>query len=182
MVSALHPSETAKLLPKARSPRARVSGPPSMEEIRQWIIKGKFDDAERALRRRLTDNPRDMAVLRLLAICQRKSGQSTRAVETYRRIIANGNGEDQNAARSKAGVILQDQLGRHGEAAHLFESYLRAPPGLRSNTLEARMRLAKSLKKTNQSAAYKRMLGVIVKEHGGTEAAIQAAKELEALR
>ena len=154
----------------------------SLETIRQWIVMGRLESATGALKKRLASTPGDIATLKLFAVCERKSGRPERAVEIYRRIINSGAPGEQNLARFKAGIILQDQLGRQGEAAHLFETYLQTPPAMRSNTVEARMRLARSYKTTNRHGEYKQMLETIVREHGGTEAAVKAAKSLEALR
>jgi thioredoxin-like negative regulator of GroEL len=160
---------------------ALSSGAITVDDIKRWIIDGQFPKAERAINARLTKKPNDVESLQLLAACMRKAGKYQAAVVAYQKIIKAGNSVEQNQARFKAGAILQDRLGKHEDAVRYFDEYLAKPGSLRPNTVEARMRLARSFHAVGRDKQYRDLLALIVREHGGTEAAVKAGKQLEAL-
>jgi hypothetical protein len=161
--------------------RKEPSPEPSLVAVKQWILNGEFERSEEVLHRRLAKNPRDMAARQLLAASQRKSGRPKEALKTYKKIIADGSPREQNRARFRAGVILQDQLGQHEAAISMFDAYLAETADRRTNAAEARMRLAKSHEAKGNLTRYEQILRVVVKEHGGTQAAERAGRELERL-
>ena len=157
-------------------------GPASLAEIQAWIIGGQLEKAERALRARLARKPNDVKALNLWAACTRKAGRYQNTLKAYERLIRNTSASEQNQARFKAAALLQDRLGNHGAAVSYLKAYLNAPASQRSNTVEARMRLARALHALGRNGEYRSLLELIVREHGGTEAAVQASRRLEALR
>lgn len=158
-----------------------VDGAGSLDEIKDWIISGELQKSERALTAYLRKDPTDAEATALLASCMRKAGKYDQAVNAYKQMMSVGTPVEKNQARFMAGALLQDRLGRHQEAVRYFEAYLDEAPAVRANTVEARMRLAQSLHALGRDTEYRNLLTVIVREHGGTEAAVKAAHALEAL-
>ncbi len=182
--------DSDEVLKTEQSPGGRVpsnprqpqkAAPPDLDTVKQWILEGDFTRSEEALTRRLAKTPDDTATLALLAVCQRKSGHPRQAVQTLKQVIEVASPAERNRARFKAGVILQDQLGRDAEAVVLFDDYLEDRNDKRANDAEARIRLAKSLKRCGDLKRYEQVLRKVVALHGGTEAAEQAGRELEQL-
>jgi tetratricopeptide (TPR) repeat protein len=170
----------APLTVSRRSPK-RSSQAPSLELIREWILNASYGRAEKALKQRLSSDPRDTTALSLLAICQQKWGHPEQAVKTYERLVVLGSPEERNRARFRAGVILQERLGRHDRAIAMFEAYLKERGDRRANAAEARLRMAKSFRRQGDHRRYEQVLRQIVEEHGGTEAAKQAVQALKHL-
>lgn len=160
---------------KHRGPRA-ASAPP-LTEIRQWVLDGEYDRAEEELKQRVSRAPRSGATLELLAACLRKQGKFEEAADAYVTLTGRASPVGQARARFKAGVIYQQHLNRHKEAVSMFRAYLSAPPAARPNTVEARMRLARSLRQLGMTGPYRVVLQTIVTEHKGSDAA-QKAKQL----
>ncbi|MBN2714470.1 MAG: tetratricopeptide repeat protein [Deltaproteobacteria bacterium] len=149
----------------------------SVQQIEQWIIQKQYQKAHSALQRKLKANSSDRTVIDLLATCYRKQGKYRRASEMYSKLTAMGSPADMNSARYKLSVIYQEYLGDHGIAVDILKTYLSAAPGDRPNTLEARLRLANSLKHLGRSAEYRQTLQTIISAHPGTRGA-EKAKQL----
>jgi TolA-binding protein len=155
------------------------SGAGDLETLKKWIVAGRIDEAMVALGARVNASPTDAAAWSLLADCHRKRGRYRDAVEAYRRIVAHGSDAEANRARFKAGVLLQEQLGRHQQAAQLFFDYRRSAGG--SLRAEAGLRLARSLIRLDRLEEAGRVLEEIVTRHAGSPGARQASEMLEGL-
>ncbi len=154
----------------------------SIDEIRQWAVDGKHQKAARALKLYLVRKPNDVEALNLTADCMRKLGEYKEALNAYSKIIQVGSAVEKNRARFRAGAVLQDRMNKPLEAAKFFEEYLSKPSELRPNTVEARMRLANCMQSAGRDRQYRELLALIVKEHGGTDAAKKAKQKLDTLK
>jgi TolA-binding protein len=150
----------------------------SLGDIEQWILSKQFVKAERALKRRLKAIQDEPSSLNLLATCYRKQGKYKQAATEYERLATVGGVVSQNRARYTLSVIYQEKLGAHERAVEHLESYLDAPKDARPNTLEARLRLARSLKQLGRLVAYRQTLESIVASYPGTQAADKAKQLL----
>lgn len=157
--------------------RMNIPDGPGLERIEQWILQKQYAKAKSALQRKLKINSSDRAALNLLATCYRKQGKYNRAAEIYGKLTAMGSAAAMNRARYKLSVIYQENIGDHATAVEILKTYLTAAPKARPNTIEARMRLASSLRRLGRSAEYRRTLEAIVSAHPGTRSA-QKAKQL----
>jgi ferric-dicitrate binding protein FerR (iron transport regulator) len=140
---------------------------------RHLVAGGRHAEAERSLAGRLAAVPGDAEAWMLLADCQRNQGRWQAAVDAYERVALLGRDASKaNRARFLAGSVLQDRLGRHAEAAGLFEEHLaNGGGGLRA---EAMLRLAVSLRETGAGARARALLDEIVRNHPGTPSALRA--------
>ncbi len=147
-------------------------------EWREWIIRGRLGEAERAIATHLQRAAADKEAWSLLADCRRKSGDYRGAVVAYRQVIALASAAEANQARFRAGKLLQDKLGSHGEAIDLFENYVRSKSGNNMLEAEALLRLARSYGATGRVARARELLAKVAEEHSGTAAAAQARRML----
>ena len=118
----------------------------------------------------------------LLADCRRKAGKYNDALETYKKLMMIAGEKQANRARFKAAVLTQEQLGNHYGAATLFEEYLSSNQGSPLLRAKAKVRLARSLIALGEKTRAKRLLEQVIREHGGSSAAIQAREILDRLR
>lgn len=153
----------------------------TLDEIKQLILSQAYGPAEKALRDRLKNSPKESATLELLAIKQHRSGNPQKAVSTYEEIIRYGSPIEKNRARFRAGSILQDRLNNHPKAIRMFQAYLNDPDVRQKNAAEVKLRMAKSYQKMGNMQKYRQILRRIVEEHGGTEAAEKAGGALNLL-
>lgn len=162
---------------KIGNPNRSIKDDLALTNIEQWILRTQYTKARFALQRRLKIDPTDRAALDLLATCYRKQGDYTRAAEVYGKLTSMGNAAAQNRARFKLSVIYQENIGDHLAAVSTLRAYLAAPPMARPNTLEARLRLARSLRRIGRIAEYRQTLETVVSAHPGTQGA-EKAKQL----
>ena len=153
----------------------------SLDAVKAWILEGDYPKAESALARRLKKEPSDTASRMLLATCYSKSGAYENAVRSLQTAIETGTPAEQNRARFKAAQLYREKLGRNDEAVRMLDAYLKTTPGLRPNTLEAKVRLARSLFDLGDRTRGRTVLHDIIEHHGGTEAAADAKQQLDRL-
>ncbi|MBW2276221.1 MAG: FecR domain-containing protein [Deltaproteobacteria bacterium] len=149
----------------------------SIATWREWVIQGRFDEAEYELESHLSRNASDAAAWSLLADCRRKTGRWGKAVEAYRHVFEHGSPNEANRARFVAGTILQDRLGDSRAAAELYGDYL-ASSGRKPLAAEVLVRRARCLVDLGRRAAAIGLLEQVVEQHGGSSAAIKARKIL----
>jgi TolA-binding protein len=147
------------------------------EEIEALVVSGNCAEAMSDLERRLADDPTNGRMWRLLASCRRKTGDLAGAVAAYRKVIQHGSPAMAAAARFRAGVILQDRLGRPGEAAALFEEYLTSK-GPKQLSAEAWLRLGRAWWAVGKHDQARGAFEKVVERHGGTAAAVEARELL----
>ena len=123
--------------------------------------------------------PDDSEALMLLATAQKKSSQYNDAYQTYRKVTALSGTPLVNQARYLAGELAQNHLGRHDQAAELFESYLSHATKHSPNRPEAKLRLAKALLNLSQTDRAKVVLQEIIQEYGRTSVANRARNLLD---
>ncbi|MCP4674252.1 MAG: tetratricopeptide repeat protein, partial [Deltaproteobacteria bacterium] len=121
--------------------------------------------------------PRDHRAWSLLAHCLRKKGKWREAAAAYREVIAIAPEAQANRARFKAGVVLQDKLGRHREAIVTFDEYLEMA-GAKSLEVEAKIRLARSYSAIGDKGRARKILEDVVSHHGGAAGAAKAKQML----
>lgn len=153
--------------------------PMGIEQWRQWVLEGKLQEAEKALRGYLKRHPIDTDAMSLLADCLRKAGKHAASVATYKNIIAVAPSSQANRARFKAGVVMQENLGDHFGAAIIFEEYLATKKGSPLLTAKAMVRLARSLIELRERDRARKLLDQVISNHSGTSAAIKAREILE---
>ncbi len=149
---------------------------------RQWVLEGRLTEAEDALHRHLKSHSIDTEAMSLLADCRRKAGKYNDALETYKKLMMIAGEKQANRARFKAGVLMQEQLGNHYGAANLFEEYLASNQGSPLLRAKATVRLARSLVALGEKARAKKLLDQVMRNHGGSSAAIQAREILDGLK
>jgi len=163
---------------RAGSPRAGRRGPGDpLATWREWVIQGRYDEAEYELAAHLAGHASDTAAWSLLADCRRKAGRWGGAVEAYRRVFQLAEPGEANRARFIAGTILQDRLGDPSAAAALYADYL-SSPSTKPLAAEALVRRARCLLSTGRRADAVELLERVVDLHGGTTAAIEARRLL----
>ncbi len=149
--------------------------------FRAWIITGRYDDASGGLTEWLSERPKDQAAWSLLADCHRKAGKWERAVEAYGRVIALTPPERANRARFLSGVIFQDQLERHDEAAAMFEQHLETDQSTSPQRTAATLRLARTYIALGRTERARRLLEDVVTIASDTPSGQRAAALLEQL-
>ncbi|MCP4674126.1 MAG: tetratricopeptide repeat protein [Deltaproteobacteria bacterium] len=163
---------------KRRSKAARTG---SLSKWRDWIVHGRLDEAERAIVAHLQKSGKDKAAWSLLADCRRKAGDYRGAIGAYRKVIALAPTTEANKARFRAGKILQDRLGAHGEAIKLFEDYVDSKSSSKVLKAEALLRMARSHRSMGRITRARVLLKEVAKGHSGTAAAEQARRILKEL-
>ncbi len=158
---------------------AKGSKPDQMGRWRTWIIEGRYQEASQEIVRHLADHESDRAGWSLLADCHRKAGEWALAVEAYTRVIALASDGKARRARFLAGVILQDQLNEHDEAAEMFERYLDARQGKSQIRATVMVRLSKSYVVLGRTEKARRLLDEVLVVAPGTRAADSAKVLLE---
>ncbi len=151
-------------------------------ELSHWqqlIIDGNNKEAAQLIQSYLMAIPDDCDALMLLATAQKKSSQYNDAYQTYRKVIALSETPLVNQARYLAGELAQNHLGRHDQAAELFESYLSHATKRSPNRPEAKLRLAKALLNLRQTDRAKVVLHEIIQEYGRTSVANRARNLLD---
>lgn len=151
----------------------------SLKKWRRWVIDGRYAEAEKALVAYLRKAPQDIDAWWLLADSRRKSGNWDGAVEVYRRIVGQAPPNRANMARFRAGAILQDKLGRQGEASRMFKEYLRAEAVGKTLEAEAMVRLGASLAALGRKGEAVALLEEVVDRYGGSSAAGKARQMLD---
>jgi len=150
-----------------------------LETWRTWVLAGRYDDAERALTAHLAQKPNDSGALVLLANCRRKVGRWRGAVTAYERLIRLAAPSRANMARFKAGVLYQERLGEHANAAELFEGYLRATSDCKPLESEAMLRLGKSLLALGRTKRAEAVLENTAARQDGSSASLKARELLK---
>jgi TolA-binding protein/anti-sigma factor RsiW len=166
--------------PPRERPSRSGSAAGSFETWREWIIQGRFDEAEHALADHLRTHPGDGRAWSLLADGRRKAGRWQSAVQAYRSVIENASAGEANRARFMAGTILQDRLGNHAAAADLFAEYA-SSTGQSPLRAEAQVRRARCLIDLGRETEAVRLLENVIEKHAGTSAAIKARRLLDRL-
>ncbi len=146
---------------------------------RTWVLAGRYDDAERALTAHLAQKTNDSEALVLLANCRRKAGRWRASATAYERLIRVAAPSRANMARFKAGVLYQERLGEHANAAKLFESYLRATSDRKPLESEAMLRLGKSLLALGRTERAEAVLKKTAARRDGSPASLKARELLE---
>jgi TolA-binding protein len=152
------------------------------KELSHWqqlIIDGNNSEAAQLIQSYLMTIPNDSEALMLLATAQKKDSQYNDAYRTYRKVIALSGTPLVNQARYLAGELAQNHLGRHDQAAELFESYLSHATKRSPNRPEAKLRLAKALLNLTQTDRAKVVLHEIIQEYGRTSVANRARNLLD---
>ncbi|MCP4674532.1 MAG: tetratricopeptide repeat protein [Deltaproteobacteria bacterium] len=162
---------------KQRRRPARVSK--DISTWQQWVLEGRLDEATRALHAYLGENPGDVPAWFLLADCQKRAKNYPGAVTSYRAVITHSSGRAANTARYRAGVILQENLRNHDEAAGMFERFLDETKAGHHLSAEAMLRLADSLHATGRTELANTLLEEIVNRYQASEPAAKALKRLE---
>ncbi len=180
---AIHPDEGSK---DSASASAELilpeKTPQGMELWRQWVLQGRFAEAEGSLTKHLADHPVDPEAYSLLADCQRKAGRYAEAVETYKKLTAIASDNQANRARFMAGVLMQENLKNHLGAAAIFDEYLSTGKGTPILRAKASVRLASSLIEVGELERAKRLLSRIADDYRGTSIGIQAKEMLDKIR
>jgi hypothetical protein len=149
---------------------------------REMILQGRLQEAEQGLITHLKEKPGDVEGWQLLATCQRKSERWAQSVTSYRKVMALGTTTQANEARLRAGIVLQDKLGRHEEAISLLREYIANAASSNPLRADAKLRLAESLLETGQKAEAARILDEIAEQDGQTPASDRARRILERVR
>jgi tetratricopeptide (TPR) repeat protein len=144
--------------------------------IRQWLIDGDTERAERALRARIAGSPRDAMAWWLLGETRRRSGRPREAVEAYERVIALGRADEANRARYQAALLLEERLSDVDGALALYRAYLAASP--RPVEAAAQLRLGRLLRARGESA-WRGTLEDLVRMHAESPEAEQARRLLD---
>jgi ferric-dicitrate binding protein FerR (iron transport regulator) len=171
----------AALLPPPLPPAARrpppSSDPPGREQGRVLLLAGRLPEAETVLRGVLGREADDAEAWSLLADTLRKAGRHAEAVTAYARATSLA-GPQANRARFLSATLLQDRLGRPAEAATLLRAYLSATSAETSLQAEALGRLGRAELAQGRRGEAERILRRLVRDHGGTAAAVQARQLL----
>jgi tetratricopeptide (TPR) repeat protein len=181
------PVETETGAAATSTPRPAADDPPAAaEEVEgldtweRWIVEGELARAEQAIGAHVAAHPIDHRAWAALGHCRRKASKWAGAVSAYLEAARVGPASSANQHRFRAGTLLQDRLGRHSQAAQVFEEYLRHP-GAGSLRLDVELRLARAYLATGRRGAARQILERIAGQHAGTAAAVKAGKLLEEL-
>ena len=150
-----------------------------LETWRTWVLAGRYDDAEKALTAHLAQKTNDSEALVLLANCRRKAGKWRASATAYERLIRVAAPSRANMARFKAGVLYQERLGEHANAAELFEGYLRATSDRKPLESEAMLRLGKSLLALGRTRRAEAVLKETAARQDGSPASLKARELLK---
>jgi tetratricopeptide (TPR) repeat protein len=164
-------SPTEPLLPEKAAP--------GMDLWRQWVLQGRFGEAESALAGYLTEHPVDPEGYSLLADCQRKAGKYADAVETYKKLTVFASENQANRARFMAGVLMQENLKNHLGAAAIFDDYLSTGKGTPILRAKASVRLASSLIELGEFDRARQLLRRIADDYSGTSIGVEARDMLD---
>jgi hypothetical protein len=159
--------------------RRAVAQRRDLESWRQWVLQGRYVEAESALIARVHLAPRDTEARSLLGDCQRKAGEWPAAVATYRGVIAQGDSASANRARFLAATILAEKLNDPAAAVPLLRQYLQQGAQLRPLEAAATVRLARSLLLVHEDAEARALLEKVIRDHEGSAAAAEARALLE---
>jgi len=163
---------------KATPPKTVALSTPG--ERRDWerlIIDGRQGEASVKIRRHLKTAPNDTLAWSLLADCEKRSGNWSSAVASYRNIMDRGNRSEAATARFQAAVLLQDKLGRQSDAAELLTTFA-AENQRHPLVAEALLRRALALRAMGRAEESSALLNAITRNHPGSVAAIKARRLL----
>ncbi|MDJ0765852.1 MAG: tetratricopeptide repeat protein [Myxococcota bacterium] len=144
-----------------------------MKIWQNWVLAGQHKKAERALRKYLKNNPKNVEAWFLLADCQKRQRDFYGAVASYEQAMQLP-GRAANTARYRAGVLLQEALSDNSKAIVFFEQFLALSRKNHPLRAEGMLRLAKSLEATGNKNRAQTVLKNILKHYESTAAAIQA--------
>jgi hypothetical protein len=169
---------TPRPAPQGPHRRAVTQGR-DLESWRQWVLQGRYAEAESALTARVRVAPSDTEAQSLLGDCQRKAGEWPAAVATYRGVIAQGDVASANRARFLAATILEEKLKDPSAAISLLRQYLQQGAELRPLEAAATVRLARALSLVHEDAEARALLERVIRDHEGSAAAAEARALLE---
>ncbi len=177
--------EKAALLEAPREPvRPPVVAPepalPSVSQARSWLLKGEGDRAIAALQERLAADPDELASWSLLALAQRRAGDTDGAFASWTRVAQGATGAEQAQALYELAVLHQETGDAAGALAHL--EALQAQGQLnRALVPDARVRMGRAQLAVGQAQAGKETLTEVVRDYPGTQPAATATGILAGL-
>jgi TolA-binding protein len=153
----------------------------TLAALKNLAVDGRLQEALEGLEEYVVLHPADAEAWFLVGECRRKLGDHTGAVDAYGRVVATGSDDKADIARLKAGIVLQDKLGRHGEAVGFFETMLNEKSDASPLRAEVLLRCARSLLALGRDAEARLRLQEIVSEYGANPAAVEAREILRGL-
>lgn len=176
--------EVPALAPKtvsAAERRAASARSLDLDALRRRLIGGEVAPVRDLLADHVARQPSDMEAWKLLALAERKAGDTAAATAAWLRVGEHATGTAQSRAWYEAALLLQEQ-GLHGDAVGRFYAFLGSTR--RSNSLEAaaRLHLSRSLIALDRTEAATAELERIIDGHQGTSAATQARQLLKEIK
>lgn len=166
------------------APRRAVAGP-TARELAAWRTRAArgqcaevIEEADEALKR----SPKNVGVLRVLADCHRKQGDSQTAIAMYKKVIGLASGNDAGEAMLLAVALLEDE---HGDAATVLDltASLGSMRGLSAALAgPLHIRRARALKVTGRLAEARAEVEWVLSRYPGTPAAADAQRLKSDLR
>ena len=174
------PAEEPALEETGATPRPRVVTSADIERWRRAAVGGKkCREVVPELKRALRDSPRQADAWRILADCQRLSGEDAEATRSYEKVVSFAKPDEADRARLLL-ADLQAKGGNAPEAEHTLRAYLKhpQPPALEAS---ARLSLARALLSQGHRGEAKVELQRVTRRLPSTPPALEALELLKTI-
>jgi hypothetical protein len=143
---------------------------------RSWVLAGRYNEAEQALRTHLKTHPNETGDWQLLGSLYRKTRAWDEAMKAYARVVEVGGANDANRARFLSAVIAQDHQRQPQRAIHFLEKYLQREDVEKPLEPQAMLRLAKAYQRVGEDSKSNRVIHEVISRFPGTTEAVEAKR------
>jgi ferric-dicitrate binding protein FerR (iron transport regulator) len=174
------PAEEPALEETGATPRPRLVTSADIERWRRAAVGGKkCREVLPELKRALRDSPRQADAWRILADCQRLTGEDAEAARSYEKVVSFAKPDEADRARLLL-ADLQAKGGNSAEAEHTLRAYLKhaQPPALEAS---ARLSLARALLAQGHRGEAKAELQRVTRRLPSTPPALEALELLKTI-